>query len=583
LTAGVAAALVLAACGGPSGSQSGAPGSSASAGSGGEPQTGGTIHILKSAIQYNYLDPQRVYTGEDLAFFGATFQRSLTTYILSPDAIEGTTLQPDMATDLGTHNDDATQWSFTLRDGLTWQDGSELTCEDIKYGVSRTFATDIINGGPTYAIAYLDIPYESDGSTSKYKGPYTGEGQDLFDKAVVCDGNTITFNLNKPVPDFNYTVTLGFSPVPEAQDTGEKYGDKPWSSGPYMIDSYETGNGGSLVLVRNPNWNQDSDPFRKAYPDSWVADFGVEEKVMDQRLIASQGDDAFAIQYGQIQTENLNTIFSDPQTVQPQFAGRAISTLDPYSLYLWVNVNKIPNVKIRQAMAVALDREGLRLNAGGTFAGELGDGVIKPNIGQDYAPTGMWEDMFGQAIPDAGDPEFAKQLIQESGEAAPTLQYDYAQSPEGDQAAAIVKASLEAAGFKINPNPIDPGEYYGIVFDPEQAGDFGTNGWGPDWPNASTVVPPIFTLKGGWDVSQVDDPDFNAAVEDAQTTLDRAEQAKKWQDLNKLAMQNIYVIPTRFGLAQFMAGTGVHVAGQDALYAWPAYGSWPYSDLYVTP
>ena len=45
-------------------------------------------------------------------------------------------------------------------------------------------------------------------------------------------------------------------------------------------------------------------------------------------------------------------------------------------------------------------------------------------------------------------------------------------------------------------------------------------------------------------MSQVEDPAFNAEVEDAQTTLDRAEQAKKWQDLNKLAMQNIYVIPT---------------------------------------
>ena len=98
---------------------------------------------------------------------------------------------------------------------------------------------------------------------------------------------------------------------------------------------------------------------------------------------------------------------------------------------------------------------------------------------------------------------------------------------------------------------------------------------------ASTVVPPIFTLKGGWDVSQVDDKDFNAQVDDALSTLDRAEQAKKWQDLNKLAMQNVYVIPTRFGMAQFMGGTGIRVAGQDALYAWPAYGSWPYAALWV--
>ena len=101
-----------------------------------------------------------------------------------------------MATDTGTHNAAATQWSFTLRDGVTWQDGSPVTCEDVKYGVSRTFATDVINQGPTYAIAYLDIPYEADGKTSRYKGPYAGTGQTLFDQAVSCHGKTITFNLN---------------------------------------------------------------------------------------------------------------------------------------------------------------------------------------------------------------------------------------------------------------------------------------------------------------------------------------------------------------------------------------------------
>ena len=68
---------------------------------------------------------------------------------------------------------------------MTFQDGSPITCADIAYGVSRTFANDVINQGPTYAIAYLDIATDADGSSS-YKGPYTGVGQELFDKAVTC-------------------------------------------------------------------------------------------------------------------------------------------------------------------------------------------------------------------------------------------------------------------------------------------------------------------------------------------------------------------------------------------------------------
>ena len=189
----------------------------------------------------------------------------------------------------------------------------------------------------------------------------TGIGQALFDKAVTCsaDGKTITFHLNKPVADFNYTVTLGFSPVPKAADTGETYGSStvlPVSSGPYKVDSYTTGNGGKMLLSRNENWKQESDPYRTAYPDRWEVDFGIDPKVLDQRIMQSSGNDAYAVQYSYVEPENLAVIFSDPATPTAAFTGRAISGFDPYAQYLWINVNKVPNVKIRQAMAVALDR-----------------------------------------------------------------------------------------------------------------------------------------------------------------------------------------------------------------------------------
>jgi len=300
---------------------------------------------------------------------------------------------------------------------------------------------------------------------------------------------------------------------------------------------------------------------------------------MDQRLMASNGPDATALMYGNVQPENLATIFQDPQTVNPQYQGRAWSAFDPYSIYYFINVQKVKNEKVRQAMAVALDRQALLLNAGGQFAGVLADGVIKPNIGQDYAETGWATDMFGEAIPPEGNPELAKKLIQESGASAADLSigFNYATSPVNEQAAAIVKSSLEKAGFKVTPKPLEPGSYYSVVFDPEKAAETGTGGWGPDWPNASTVIPPLFTQEGGWDLSQVDDPAFNQKVKDAQTELDRATQAKMWQDLNKEAMQHAWVIPTRFNTAQVIAGN--KLGGVD--YQWPPYGSWDYSKIYV--
>ncbi len=602
LTLGMTAMLVVAACGGSTSTQSPAapstaPGTSApssesmapsEAPSGGQP--GGTIYMLTQAEQWDQVDPERVYTGEDLAFFGSTIMRGLVSFKFSSDPAVADTLVPDLATDTGTASADAKTWSFTLRDGITWQDGSPITCADVAYGVSRTFATDVINQGPTYQIQYLDIPTKADGN-SQYPGPYkaTADQQAMYDKAVTCAGNTITFKLNQPVADFNFATTLGMFPVPKAKDTGETYGDPAnyVSSGPYQIDSYTTGNGGKMVLVRNPNWNAASDPIRKAYPDKWEVDFGIDPKVMDQRLMASQGDDAYAVQYGAVQPENLATVFADPKTPNPDFAGRALSDYDPYARYYFIDVNKVPNVKIRQAMAVALDRGAIRTNSGGAFAGDLGDGVIKPNLGDQYAPTGMWTDMFGQAIPDNGDPTLAKQLISESGEAAPSLTWDYPQTPTRDKEAAIVVASLGAAGFNVTANPIEPGQYYSIVFDDKKASEFGWAGWGPDWPNASTIIPPLFTQKGGWDLSRVDaanagtnDPQWNTKVSAALSELDHATQATMWQDLNKEAMQNVYAIPTTFGLTQVMTGTKV---GPQPDYQWAPYGSWPYAEMYVMP
>jgi peptide/nickel transport system substrate-binding protein len=334
-----------------------------------------------------------------------------------------------------------------------------------------------------------------------------------------------------------------------------------------------------MILVRNPNWDPASDPYRTALPDRWELNFGIAGAVIDQRLIASAGNDQYAIPYGgTLQTENLAVVFSDPSTPVAQFAGRAVSEYDIYARYYWINVNKVPNVKIRQAMAVALDREALRLNAGGDFYGGFADGFIKPNIGQDYAPTGFWTEFFGQAIPDSGDPELALQLIEDSGEAAPSLTFDYADTATNGRAAAIVVSSLARAGITVTPNPIEPGKYYSIVFDPAAGHEFGISGWGADWPNASTVIPPLFTPEGGFDLSAVDDPDFNARVEAAQSETNRATQATLWQALNKHAVENVYAIPTFFGFQQRLAGTKI-----GNVYFWGPYGSWPYGDMYVLP
>ena len=75
-------------------------------------------------------------------------------------------MAPDLATDMGKHNADFTQWTYTLKSGLKFSNGKAITPMDVKYGVERLFATDVINGGPSsYFIQGIAHP-------KSYKGPY---------------------------------------------------------------------------------------------------------------------------------------------------------------------------------------------------------------------------------------------------------------------------------------------------------------------------------------------------------------------------------------------------------------------------
>src|SRR5674476_1361994 len=170
-----------------------------------------------------------------------------------------------LATDTGKVSDGGRTWGFTLRDDVTWQDGKPVTCADVKYGVSRSYATTQITGGLTYALDFLDVAYNTDGS-STYVGPYDKTGQEAFDKAVTCSGQTITFKLARAVPDFNQVVALSaFAPVRSDKDRGAQSVTEIFSDGPYMLrGAWQVGKGGTFV--RNPQWHQRTDPIRRARP-----------------------------------------------------------------------------------------------------------------------------------------------------------------------------------------------------------------------------------------------------------------------------------------------------------------------------
>jgi peptide/nickel transport system substrate-binding protein len=534
---------------------------------GGAEGSGGTLYVLTIGEQFQHLDPQRNYTGADLAFAGATIARTLVTYNQAGDIV------PDLATDTGRTSDGGKTWEFTLRDGVTFEDGAAITCDDVKYGMSRSFAQDVITDGPAFLVAYLDA--------EGYEGPYTGVGQEAYDDAFQClDDKTMSIRLNAAIVDFNGAFTLGISsPVPAAADTGEKYDDRPVSSGPYKIETYEKGR--QLVLVRNENWNPDSDPVRKAYPDEIVVEFALDAKVIDERLIASEGPDANAISYGLL-TENLDRIFTDAD-----LSGRAFNVYDPYVRYTAINTALVNCVEVRKALYYAQDTEAILTARGGIYAGEAADGAIKPNMPLDYKKVTGYDDLMP-----AGNPTLAMEWMDKAKTACPALYeratgagltYDYPANPTDEKIAAILVSSFDAnAGIKLIPNPIEPGQYYGIVLDPAAQGDLNRSGWAPDWANASTVIPALFTPTGGFDLSRAAEGDsaayaeFEALVESGKGETDRNAQGAIWAAGNQIVMDRVWILPNTFGKTQLLTGTSIGGA-----YFWDAYGWYNLADIYI--
>lgn len=509
-TAIVAATLLASACGG------------SSSGTAEKPKAGGTkggqLNILMIS-DFEHLDPQRNYVSSALNF-GRLLYRQLTTY-KAEQGTAGTELEPDLATDLGKATDNAKTWTFTLKDGLKYEDGTEIKASDIKYGVERSMSP-LIPDGPQYAKQYLV-------GGKDYKGPYDGKELD----SIIADDakKTITFKLSQPHGDFGYTVSLPtFSPVPKAKDTKVSYDNHPISSGPYKIDTYARGK--SITLSRNVNWGQDT--VRKALPDTVKATFGLDANVIDQRLIASAGEDSTAVTIDtSVQPANVAKVQTDPA-----IKARSAQGTTGFLRYIALNTQKgvTKNLKVRQAINYAVNKTDQQTARGGpNAAGDLATTILAPTVGghKDYnaydgGPT--------------GDVTKAKQLLSEAGYPnGLDLTLAASNAPKSVAQATALQASLAKVGIRTKINSIDSAVYYTTIGDIAKEPEIVFAAWGPDWPSAGTVIPPLLdgrqiVPQGNQNFSQLNVPEVNAEIDRISAITDQSKAATEWGNLDEKIM-----------------------------------------------
>jgi peptide/nickel transport system substrate-binding protein len=315
-------------------------------------RAGGTLRVVSAEI--DSLDPQRSYLPGVWNLM-RLYTRTLVTYSTEPG--HTAELVPDLATDLGKPSDDGLSWTFTLRQGVKFENGRPITSRDVKYGIERSFASEVIVGGPTYVVDLLDDP------GNQYAGPYQDESADKLGLSSIHtpDDQTIVFTLRTPQPDLPFVMALpSSSPVPIEADTGANYGADPVSSGPYAITSVDAGTG--ILLDRNPQWDPATDDVRTALPDKVIVRTGLGGVERDQALLAGSADiDITGTGVQPITTKRLTENEDDPVRDRVDDVTTGALRL----LALPTDVAPMDKADCRAAVAAVIDRRAVQTALGG--------------------------------------------------------------------------------------------------------------------------------------------------------------------------------------------------------------------------
>ncbi|MFD7978310.1 ABC transporter substrate-binding protein [Streptomyces sp. NPDC059071] len=492
---------------------------------------GGTLR-LASGTDADSWDPARSYYGW-VWNMQRLYSRTLLTYDTKPGR-QGLELVPDLAEARPDVSPDGRTYTVRLRAGVTFEDGTPITSRDVKYAIERVFAQDVVSGGPTYLTELLD-------QGQNYRGPYKDGGTGL--KSVTTpDERTLVFRLAAPDSRFPHLLATGATaPVPEAKDTGSRYGAKPVSSGPYRFASYKPDT--SLVLVRNTNWSPAPDPLRKALPERIELDISTDPEQVAQRLVGGSAD-LDASQPGLTQAAAAR-VLRDPKLKASADA--------PYSGYfravaLVSGTAPFDDEHCRKAVLYAADTTALETAQGGPFAGTRYGSMLPPTLpGSDaYDPFGL---TTGKPRPAKAKEELAacgrpngfttKMLVRES-------------RPKDLAAAEALKAALGKVGIALEIEKLEITKFFDVAGSPGEVRNKGYGlisvNWVADFPHASTFLQPLadgrqIPTSGNTNYAQVDDPAINSLFDRARSEKDDTRAAELYRQINHRLTDGAHYLP----------------------------------------
>lgn len=536
--------------------------------------TGGTLRLGASSDCDSW-DPARAYYGWCWNM-QRLYARTLMTFDADPTT--ASEVVPDLAEAAGEPNEDFTQFTYHLKEGVTFEDGTPITSQDIKYAVQRIYATDVISGGPTGYLHPLLDQGSFDTGTPTYKGPYAEpDSEPMVNGAPAIetpDDRTIVFNLTTPYATFDYLLAMGTtSPIPQDKDTGEQYTTEPISSGPFMITDYNRDTG--ITFERNPNWDQATDDVRTPKVDTITIDYFTNPDDLDQRLKAGTLD---AGADTTVQPTFSAEAFADPELmahIDNPFVG-----LTRY-LVAFQTVAPFDDVHCRRAVAYAIDKRAFLLSRGGENQGDPTGTMAHVGL-PGYDPAA---NMYPNGDDSTGDLAKAQEELEACGQPDGfTTKLAYVPVGTGDAQFAALQESLARVNINVEPAQGEQETYFNtFIGSPQGVVDNGLGlaiaGWGADFPTSngfwySIAHGKAILPQGNSNYAELDDPTVNGLL-DGELSATPEEWESIGRQIDDAVMETAVYIPLIAGKSVYWRNdrlTNVYSTTFFGLYDWVNIG-----------
>ena len=523
-----AAALGLAACGG---SKSGSTATSGSAAG----STAGGVNTAGFTVQYGS-NPETLDPALNSAIDGAntiiTIFEPLLLINENNEVIGGQAESWEAS-------EDGLTWTFTMRDGLKWSDGTDLNAKDFEYSFKRMVDPNTAAPYAETCLGMIDGFEEAAGFPDADGNPTAEPNPDALNVKASDDGKTLTIVLSYPCSYFDKMAAFAtMSPVQQA--TVEANGDS-WctspdtfvSNGPYMITDWTPSE--RIVLTKNPN-----------YVGGWDSSKIVSDTIT---LLLLEDSSASYAAYNSGEAQLVKDVPTDeiPSLTKAEDGGDFYvdTILGTYYVSLNLQRDAFKDAKVRKALSLAIDRDYVANTImQGTYS--AADSIVGPGIVDE---SGYFHDN-GNAPYISADYEAnlaeAKKLLEEAGypngEGYPTIEYstndagyhvplaEYLQQAWGDLGITLTINKMEWSSFTPARRA---GEY-----------DVARNGWVMDYNDPSNMLD-LFCSGNGNNDGKYSNPDFDAAI-DASRVADSAEHFAQLHKAEDILMEDMGCLPIAY-------------------------------------